>query len=219
MQRPDVDEFYNNLVALIKRGEDVSGDIITALTSALRLIDNLHSKSQTLDGKWRAHVKYKNSFIEVSRRDKNSTTKVEIRFVKPQIEVSDTKLPPSVLIPQETLIATADSLLQAQYALVVGLPWFLPNNVQELKDILSQHGNLHRCFLITPSGLLCIIALLIRQILLVEDFDETLHQFPRGVHVLSVTDIVSKFPMPQLSVPLREAMQSSFQVTLRNASN
>ena len=91
--------------------------------------------------------------------------------MRPEVERRERELPPSIRITSDVLSTAAVSLAKHEYAFVVGLPWFLPNAVQELSDSLRPRLG-YWCLLMTPSCLLSIVSLIQRRLLGLEDLRE-----------------------------------------------
>lgn len=198
---------------MILEGVYRNREISQSLTRALRLLNDTRSRNWNSDEVPGSIMRVRGQILRIERGRGIEPITISIQFVSSLIEREERGLPPSVQISKQELTHSIRLQGAERFKFIVGIPWFLPHTVDELRsDIGKVFG---ACVLMTPSCLLCLVSLLQRGFLDVDDFAETLKEFSAGLHLLSVTDLPTRFPVQGLPVALREAMQGHFELVSR----
>ncbi|HIJ84424.1 MAG TPA: hypothetical protein HPQ00_09500, partial [Magnetococcales bacterium] len=118
-------------------------------------------------------------------------------------------LPPAELMNQVGAIPVSN------VTFVVGIPWFLPNAMNELHIKLTTNDPNRRWILISISGYFSLLTLLIRGFIALDSFREGLDTFQKGVNTLRVSHIPHHFATRGLLADIREAMEEHREVVLQ----
>jgi hypothetical protein len=121
-----------------------------------------------------------------------------------------------VCVSPSEVQAAANEVPPADVVFLVGFPWFLPSVKEELVGALGDRIASRRWILVTSSGMLTIVVLILRRLLGVSDMRRNLvEDLPEGLSFLKVEQIVQVFDLSRVPAPIRESISSYRDVSFR----